>query len=67
MPGLAIFEGDPEKQAPADEAAAALHAAIGDVSSAAPDFALGDMARGGAPSLGESRDTPIEAVAPFPI
>jgi cytochrome P450 len=31
MPGLAIFEGDPEKQAPADEAAAALHAAIGDV------------------------------------
>jgi cytochrome P450 len=31
MPGLANFEGDPEKQAPADEAAAALHAAIGDV------------------------------------
>jgi cytochrome P450 len=31
MPGLANFEGDPEKQAPADEAAAALHAAIGEV------------------------------------
>jgi cytochrome P450 len=31
MPGLANFEGDPEKQAPADEAATALHAAIGDV------------------------------------
>ena len=31
MPGLANFEGDPAKQAPADEAAAALHAAIGDV------------------------------------
>ncbi|MGH2629316.1 MAG: cytochrome P450 [Actinomycetota bacterium] len=31
MPGLANFEGDPEKQAPADEAAAALHAAIDDV------------------------------------
>jgi hypothetical protein len=30
MPGLANFEGDPEKQAPADEAAAALHAAIGE-------------------------------------
>jgi cytochrome P450 len=29
MPGLANFEGDREKQAPADEAAAALHAAIG--------------------------------------
>lgn len=31
MPGLANFEGDPAKQLPADEAAAALHAAIGDV------------------------------------
>jgi len=31
MPGLANFEGDPAKQAPADEAATALHAAIGDV------------------------------------
>ena len=31
MPGLANFEGDPAKQAPADEAAAALHAAIGEV------------------------------------
>jgi hypothetical protein len=31
MPGLANFEGDPEKQAPADEAAAALHHAIGTV------------------------------------
>ena len=31
MPGLANFEGDPAKQAPADDAAAALHAAIGDV------------------------------------
>ena len=31
MPGLANFECDPAKQAPADEAAAALHAAIGDV------------------------------------
>jgi cytochrome P450 len=31
MPGLANFEGDPEKQAPADDAAAALHHAIGDV------------------------------------
>jgi cytochrome P450 len=31
MPGLANFEGDPDKQAPADEAAAALHAAIGTV------------------------------------
>ena len=31
MPGLANFEGDPAKQAPADEAASALHAAIGDV------------------------------------
>ena len=31
MPGLANFEGDPVKQAPADEAAGALHAAIGDV------------------------------------
>jgi hypothetical protein len=30
MPGLAIFEGDPEKRALADEAAAALHAAIGE-------------------------------------
>ncbi|HVF07767.1 MAG TPA: cytochrome P450, partial [Actinomycetota bacterium] len=30
MPGLANFEGDPAKQEPADEAAAALHAAIGD-------------------------------------
>jgi hypothetical protein len=30
MPGLANFEGDPEKQAPAHEAAAALHAAIGE-------------------------------------
>jgi cytochrome P450 len=31
MPGLANFEGDPAKQAPADEAAASLHAAIGEV------------------------------------
>jgi cytochrome P450 len=31
MPGLANFEGDPAKQAPADEAGAALHAAIGEV------------------------------------
>jgi cytochrome P450 len=31
MPGLANFEADPEKQAPADEAARALHAAIGEV------------------------------------
>ena len=31
MPGLANFEGDPAKQAPADEAAAALHDAIGEV------------------------------------
>ncbi|HEX7248282.1 MAG TPA: cytochrome P450 [Actinomycetota bacterium] len=31
MPGLANFEDDPTKQAPADDAAAALHAAIGDV------------------------------------
>ena len=31
MPGLANFEGDPVKQAPADEAAAALHSAIGEV------------------------------------
>jgi cytochrome P450 len=31
MPGLANFEGDPDKQAPADQAAAALHAAIGTV------------------------------------
>ncbi|HET6714162.1 MAG TPA: cytochrome P450 [Actinomycetota bacterium] len=31
MPGLANFEGDPAKQAPADEASAALHAAIGGV------------------------------------
>jgi cytochrome P450 len=31
MPGLANFEGDPAKQAPADEAAAALHAAIREV------------------------------------
>lgn len=31
MPGLANFEADPAKQAPADEAAAALHAAIGKV------------------------------------
>jgi cytochrome P450 len=31
MPGLANFEGDPVKQAPADEAAAALHAAINEV------------------------------------
>ena len=31
MPGLANFEGDPAKQAPADEAAAALHEAIGEV------------------------------------
>lgn len=31
MPGLANFEGDPVKQAPADEAAAALHGAIGEV------------------------------------
>jgi cytochrome P450 len=31
MPGLANFEGDPAKQAPADDAAAALHAAIGEV------------------------------------
>jgi cytochrome P450 len=31
MPGLANFEGDPAKQAPADEAASALHAAIGRV------------------------------------
>ena len=31
MPGLANFEADPAKQAPADEAAAALHAAIAGV------------------------------------
>ena len=31
MPGLANFEGDPAKQAPADEASAALDAAIGEV------------------------------------
>jgi cytochrome P450 len=31
MPGLANFEGDPAKQAPADEAAASLHAAITEV------------------------------------
>ena len=31
MPGLANFEGDPVKQAPADQAADALHAAIGEV------------------------------------
>jgi cytochrome P450 len=31
MPGLANFEGDPQKQTPADEAAAALHVAIGSV------------------------------------
>lgn len=31
MPGLANFEGDPAKQAPADEAAASLHGAIGRV------------------------------------
>src|SRR6187397_2924218 len=31
MPGLANFEGDPAKQAPADEASAALGAAIGEV------------------------------------
>ncbi|MEX1264778.1 MAG: cytochrome P450 [Actinomycetota bacterium] len=31
MPGLANFEGDPAKQAPADEAAVALHSAIGQV------------------------------------
>ena len=31
MPGLANFEGNPTKQAPADEAAAALHEAIGEV------------------------------------
>ena len=31
MPGLANFEGNPTKQAPADDAAAALHAAIGEV------------------------------------
>lgn len=31
MPGLANFEGDPAKQAPADEASAALRAAIGGV------------------------------------
>ena len=31
MPGLANFEGDPAKQAPADDASAALGAAIGEV------------------------------------
>lgn len=31
MPGLANFEGDPLKQAPADEAAVALHSSIGQV------------------------------------
>jgi cytochrome P450 len=43
MPGLANFEGDPDKQAPADEAAAALHAAIGDVLDRLADDADGSV------------------------
>ncbi len=46
MPGLANFEGDPAKQAPADEAASALHAAIRTVLTVSSTSPTGPCSRG---------------------